>query len=170
MVTTGEDNSASIVPTIKQLVEQFVAAYNKGNSTVIGSLFAKDSVLMPPGEPPIKGNEEIKWRFHVFFDGFTFALRLDSLETYLVGDLCFDRGTYIAYALPVEGGVPRGGEGEYTFLFEEELPGSWKISAFGTSPSAGTLSDTDQLPTGDRLVATLADLRNSEVKGRRSEE
>lgn len=167
----AERESPAIIPTVKKLVEKFVSAYNQGNSSIIASLFTQDGVLMPPGEPPVSGQEEIKWRFHVFFDGFTFDLRLDSLETYFIGDLCFDRGVYTAYALPVEGGVPRGGGGEYTFLFEEELPGSWRISAFGTSPSMEAGTDTSEISSDAQrsyeLAATLVDLRNTELKGRR---
>jgi len=143
---------------MRKIVDEFVKAYNVGNAPHIASMFTEEGVLMPPNEPPVVGKESVRWRLQVFFDAFSFDMNLAPAENYFIGELGFERGTYTAYALSQDGGAPRGGQGEYMFLFEEQF-GSWKISAFGTSPSEMRQAEDWQY----KWACTLSDLRQSSI-------
>ena len=46
--------------TIEKLNQAFVGAFNKGDYAALGSMYAEDAYLLPPGSPMIKGRAGIQ--------------------------------------------------------------------------------------------------------------
>ncbi len=45
---------------IRDQVQAFAAAFNRGDAAAIASFHAEDAVVMPPGRPTVKGRENIQ--------------------------------------------------------------------------------------------------------------
>ena len=137
MYTRHEKTTAVDLAAIRQVVEDFLTAYNDADTERVCALLTPGAVLMPPDEPAVSGVDDVRNRIECFFSGFTFNLRCEARQTEVLGPVAFQRGSYTAFALLKEKSEPKGGYGEYILLFERQADNSWRIAAFGTAAAHG---------------------------------
>jgi uncharacterized protein (TIGR02246 family) len=137
-MTWHEKTTAVDLAAIRQVVDEFLSAYNDAEIERVCALLTPGAVLMPPNEPPVAGVDGVRRRIESFFSGFTFNLRFNARQTEVLGEIAFQRGSYTAFALlKDETTEPQGGYGEYILLFERQQDRSWRIAAFGTASAQG---------------------------------
>src|SRR5437016_1813562 len=54
-------------PALDKLAVEFQAAFNARDAAKIASMYTSDAVLMPPGEPMVKGRAEIEAHYRTGF-------------------------------------------------------------------------------------------------------
>jgi ketosteroid isomerase-like protein len=126
---TEDDDSSKAV---RQVVAEFLAAYNASDLDRICSLMTAGAILMPPDDPE-----------------FTFTVELYPKLTNIAGNVAYERGSYAAP------GEPKGGYGEYLMILERQLDGQWKIGAFGANAARG--ASPRNIAGPDRLLDLLED-------------
>jgi uncharacterized protein (TIGR02246 family) len=137
METRHEKATAVDLAAIRQVVDDFLSAYNDADTERVCALLTPGAVLMPRNEPAVSGVDDVRNRIECFFSGFTFNLRCEPRQTEVLGPVAFQRGSYTALAVLKEQGEPQGGHGEYILLFERQPDNSWRIAAFGTAAAQG---------------------------------
>lgn len=81
-------------PTLNKLAAEWEAAFNAKDAAKLGSMYAEDAVLMPAGEPMIRGRANIQARFKKDMDaGATIQLKPFSSE--IVGDMGYEAGASV---------------------------------------------------------------------------
>ena len=105
-------SSTSLKNAVDHVRDQHVAAVNAGDAEAATSLFAPESVFLPPGQPALEGTAAIRaWFTHVFanFRVEGFDLQPGAVEPH--GDLMIEHGGWKATFQPTDGspGVPAGG-------------------------------------------------------------
>ncbi len=155
----SEDAIKADAIAIRNVAEEFLAAYNAANLERVCLLLTEGAVLMPADEPAIAGKEQVRGRMECFFSDFSFTMRFTPKHTELMGDIAFERGTYSAFAvLKHQDCEPRGGYGEYLLLFERQplernAGGLWRIAAFGTAAAQGVPPQSIAAP--ERLLSMV---------------
>lgn len=114
---------------IQSLLEQHVAAANKGDLQGYGRTLAVDVVYMPPDSPAIIGRDQVLvWMGESFFGSFVppFQTRFDEVRS--LGTSAFARGSFI-FELATESGSERiMATGKFMNAFRKEEDGSWKYT------------------------------------------
>jgi ketosteroid isomerase-like protein len=163
MQTRPEKTTAVDLAAIRQLVHEFIAAYNDADIERVCALLTDGAVLMAPNEPAVSGVDDVRRRIESFFSGFTFNLRCEARQTEVLGAIAFERGSYTAFALlkKDEKGEPQGGYGEYILLFERQPDKSWRIAAFGTAAAQGVAPRNVAAP--ERLEEVVGGISDPET-------
>jgi len=116
--------TTSLKSIIGQLNEQFDAAFNRGDSATLASLYTPDGVLLPPGAVMQKGREAIA----VFWDGMAREygeLKLTTVDLKQYGDtMAREIGQ-----LTVKRKAPPEDElsGKYVVIWEK-IQDQWKLA------------------------------------------
>lgn len=118
--------SASDSVAVRRVAEGIVAADNARELSRVLLFYAPDAVLHPPGEPPVRGRDQIRPRYEGLFAGYDPEI-VTSLEAI---DLCGD----LAVVSGRNGGVLRGRNSvpdrplSDTFVMVlERVAGTWSI-------------------------------------------
>src|SRR5262245_34689368 len=128
MYTRHEKTTTVEVAAVRQVSDQFVAAYNDADIERVCALLTPGALFMSPNEPAISGVDGVRRRIESFFSGFAFNLRFDSRQVDILGPMALERGSYTAFAvLKDKMGKPQGGYGEYMMLFERQPDDTWRI-------------------------------------------
>ena len=122
---------------IRAVDEAWARAAKAGDGQAIAGLYATDAVLLPPGEPLVKG-EAAKKYWVDFANGFSGPTELNTMSVEGGGNVAAAVGTYRmaltprksgAKPLPVE-------EGKYIEVLKRQDDGSWKIAYDIWNPNA----------------------------------
>jgi hypothetical protein len=57
-MTTIAEVLSSVKSSVEDTRNRHVAAVNAGNADVATNLFAPEAIMLPPGQPPLKGTRE----------------------------------------------------------------------------------------------------------------
>ena len=110
--STNGRASTSLTEAVNRVRARHVVAINAGDTEAALSIFAVDAVVMPAGQPTLKGAAALRdWLTHVFAN-FTlqgFEIRPDVVEQY--GNTAIEHGNWKATLQPKSGspGAPVGG-------------------------------------------------------------
>ncbi|WP_431160164.1 YybH family protein [Flagellimonas beolgyonensis] len=125
---SGPEYSAAVKEIIDAKNAQVVAWYAAGEIDSAATVFAENSIQMPPNQPPLVGIEGYKagWKQNVQFGKWEFDLK--TTEVKASGDLATELGTYTLTFTPNETSpIPAmTDEGNYVVLWEK-IDGDWKI-------------------------------------------
>jgi ketosteroid isomerase-like protein len=122
---------------IAQVDTEFMAAFNSGDAAGCVAHAADDALLVPPGEPSVRGKDVMAAGFKELIDAGWTNLRLSSVETGSGGDLAYHVGKF-AYDAPTDDGGTKQETGNYVDIYKRQDGGSWKVHVtIFNSDSAG---------------------------------
>jgi uncharacterized protein (TIGR02246 family) len=122
---------------VRAVDAQWARAAKAGDGEAIAALYTTDAILLPPGEPMVKGDAAKKYWVD-FANGFSGPTELNTMAVEGGGDVATAIGTYKmsltprkadAKPLPTE-------EGKYLEVLKRQEDGSWKIIYDMWSPNA----------------------------------
>ena len=108
---------------------QWIEAWDKGDASLIASLFASDGVLLSRNGKFFKGPEQIFQRQKTVMEsaGKGVKATVTTVDLWLDGDLAYETGKY-SYKFQ-EKGQPVTEEGRYVTIWKRQSDGSWKIAS-----------------------------------------
>jgi uncharacterized protein (TIGR02246 family) len=122
---------------IRAIDAKWAQAAKAGDGQAIAALYVSDAVLLPPGEPMVKG-EAAKKYWVDFANGFSGPTELNTMAVEGGGDVATAIGTYSMTLTPRKTGakpLPTE-EGKYLEVLKRQDDGSWKIIYDMWSPNA----------------------------------
>lgn len=119
-----------MVERVREEIERanlrFGEGIRKADAAIVGSLYTKDTLLMPPNSETIRGREGTQ----KFWDG---AIRmgvkdaiLKTVELVAKGDTAEEIGNYTLRIHP-EGREPFEDKGKYVVLWKQDTDGKWRL-------------------------------------------
>jgi ketosteroid isomerase-like protein len=123
--------------SVRAVDAEWARAAEAGNGEAIGALYVSDAVLLPPGEPMVKGDAAKKYWVD-FTNGFSGPTELNTMAVEGGGDVATAIGTYKMSLTPKKAGakpLPTE-EGKYLEVLKRQDDGSWKIVYDMWSPNA----------------------------------
>ena len=124
MSATVEDQQTEI----RTLIETWEKSANARDASGIAALYAENATLLPPGQPAIKGRENIQAFWQGFFDAGASDAKLKSVEIAGSGAFVCEIGEYSAMMPQPTGGTARG-TGKYLVVWERQSDGKLKMVA-----------------------------------------
>ena len=119
----GEEFGMKDQAAIRQRSEAFVKAFNDKAIDQILTIYAENSVFMPPNQPVIRGKDTLKVFYGDLFKTGATNLKMDISEVSGHGPLAYQSGTY-EMELKASGGADRD-RGKYLFV-ARRLNGAWR--------------------------------------------
>jgi uncharacterized protein (TIGR02246 family) len=140
----GSDSSTASVSlseadkaSVRAVDAEWARAATEGNGEGLAALYAKDAVLLPPGEPMVKGDAAKKYWVH-FASAYAGPTELNTMAVEGSGDVVSAIGTYKMTLTPKKPGakpMPTE-EGKYLEVLKRQDDGSWKLIYDMWSPNA----------------------------------
>jgi ketosteroid isomerase-like protein len=131
VVTKAPDGKPSLMEAEAAFAR---AAEDLGAADSFHEYMTGDSLLLLPGEMPIKGNDAIKVHLLVNPPG-VFLFRVRDAQASESSDLGFTWGTYECQPKAPEDQRPRNRFGKYLTIWSKQADGSWKIQVHSQSPN-----------------------------------
>jgi len=131
---------------LREVVEDFVRAYNTGDVDRLMSAYADDFVDMPEGEPTLAGArayEDTSARLRDTFAKFTGNLNVQVEESVVFDDWAFDWGTLRVELQPKSGGEPVVVERRFLEIWRRQAGGEWKVARAMDNSAAGGARSLD---------------------------
>lgn len=123
--------------SVKAVDEEWARAAKAGDGQAIAALYTTDAVLLPPGEPIVKG-EAAKKYWVDFGNGYAGPTELNTMTVEGAGDVATAIGTYkmtMTEKKPGAKPLPTD-EGKYIEVLKRQPDGSWKIAYDIWNPNA----------------------------------
>ena len=123
--------------SVRAVDADWARAAKAGDGAAIAALYASDAVLLPPGEPMVKG-ESAKKYWVDFANGFSGPTELNTMAVEGGGGVASAIGTYKMSLTPRKAGakpLPTE-EGKYIEVLKRQDDGSWKIAYDIWNPNA----------------------------------
>ena len=125
--------SAVTVSTTRPAFEATTAAFHQALRTNdADELFryvADDVVMMPPGEPAVRGKDAMRVWYAAFLSQFrTSSLTLTDREVFLGDGWAVEMGRYEWGLMPVAGGDPVADRGNYMQIWKPQPDGTWRFA------------------------------------------
>jgi ketosteroid isomerase-like protein len=115
------------VDQIKQMVQNFVAAYNAKDVAKIGTFFSANAALMPANQSTLRGIDSVKgyYESRVKDEGAK-DLAIEPITVEGHGPLGFVAGTFTLNFQPPDGGPARHDRGKVIWIVHK-YAGQWKF-------------------------------------------
>jgi uncharacterized protein (TIGR02246 family) len=126
LVAVGSHAQRKTDPALDKLAVEFEAAFNARDASKIASMYTDDAVLMPPGEPMIKGRTNIEAHYRRAFRGTFSDMKVLPFESMTSGTLAFEAGVS-TLVVPGPDGRSRTPAGKYVIVYKRVGSG-WKIA------------------------------------------
>jgi uncharacterized protein (TIGR02246 family) len=126
MQTCQPDTPA--VRDLRAVATGIVAADNRRDIERVLDYYTADAVLMPPGEAPVRGRDNIRPRYEALFASFAPEIEAQIDEACAGDGMGFVRGRNGGRLVPRGSGDPRMLDDAYLMLLRLEPGGLWKIS------------------------------------------
>jgi uncharacterized protein (TIGR02246 family) len=120
----ADGSAGAAIRDIRREIEQ---AENAGDAGAFGRPLADDVAMVPADGPRRSGINEVVEFHRDHFDTYDIDVSFDIEKICVVGDLAIERGSYSATLVPVEGGDPRDGGGDYLYVYERQPDSGWQI-------------------------------------------
>ncbi len=112
-----------------QMNRDFAAALNAKDAALAASYYAEDAVLIPPGEPLVRGRAAIEAYWKVAIDsGGVRDASVETIDAKSSGDQGYEIGTYVLTANGPDGEALQD-HGRYIELLERGEDGRWYSTA-----------------------------------------
>ena len=116
------------IDAIDGVLEEYIAAANRGDVEGWSATFAEDAIYLPPNQAEVNGKEAIRsWVVNSFFDPFDIQLSASSQEVEVAGDWAFARGTYNLSLTPKAGGQVIEDSGKFIDILRRQPDSNWKF-------------------------------------------
>jgi ketosteroid isomerase-like protein/quercetin dioxygenase-like cupin family protein len=120
---------SSLTRAVDQTRERHVAAINTEDIDTATSLFAPEAIMLPPGQPALKGTAAINAWFTQVFAAFRvqgFTLRPGPLEEH-GGEIAIEHGEWSATFAPKDGSPATPAGGTYLTVYSRVADGSVRM-------------------------------------------
>jgi ketosteroid isomerase-like protein len=115
------------VDQIKQMVQQFVAAYNTRDLAKIGTFYSANAALMPANRSTLRGVESVKGYYDVRFkEEGARDLAIEPLTVEGHGTLGYVAGTFSLNLQPPDGSAARHDRGKVLWIVHR-YGTQWKV-------------------------------------------
>ena len=104
---------------------RYLKAINDGDIATLSSLTNDDHMMIAPNRPPITGKAANDAANDRTFQRSRIDETWVPLETVVVGDLAYQRGTFTVIATPRTGGTARTTHGNFMRIYRRKPDGSW---------------------------------------------
>lgn len=106
----------------EKLAETWQAAYNAGDLDAVAGMYMEDGMRMPPDAPMVSGRDAIRAQLQAGADGGMAAVKIEMVETKVMGEMGFARGTFIG--MDAEGNTIAQGKWANASKF---VDGKWQV-------------------------------------------
>ena len=114
---------------IRALAEAWHDGWVTGDADALLALYSADPVLLPQGQPAVRGREAILGMYRAAFEEFVIAGGGEILGLGVDGDLGYFWSTYALKATSRGGdGEPVEDSGNSLFIVRRQPDGSWKVT------------------------------------------
>jgi uncharacterized protein (TIGR02246 family) len=120
---------------IRALIANWERAAAARDARGVAALYAEDATLLPPGQPAIKGRQNIQNFWQGFFDLGASDARINPVEIRGSDPFVYEIGEYSAM-MPQPTGGTAPGNGKYLVVWERQSDGSLKMVADMFSPNS----------------------------------
>jgi uncharacterized protein (TIGR02246 family) len=111
----GEEFGMKDQATIRSRTDAFVKAFNDKDVAQVLSIYAENSVFMPPNQPIIRGKDALKTFYDDLLKSGATNLKLNVAEVSGHGPLAYESGTYEMDVAPPSGTASHD-RGKYLFV------------------------------------------------------
>ena len=119
------------VEAIRSTNDEYVLAVMANDLDGWLAFWTDDAVWMYDGMPALTGKDANRPGFEEESGAFNFeAFNINSEETVVSGDWAYDRGTFTATSVPVDGGESVQVDAKYLVIMRRQADGSWKYARF----------------------------------------
>jgi uncharacterized protein (TIGR02246 family) len=122
------DLSSADEAAIRAVDSAWGRAASAGDADALTALYTSDATLLPPNEPPARGEAVKKYNANLA-KGFSGSVELTTEAVEGRGDLAYSVGTYRATLTPRKAGakpLPTD-DGKFLEVLKKQADGSWKI-------------------------------------------
>jgi ketosteroid isomerase-like protein len=120
--STAADEAA-----ITEFNKVYLKAINDGDSATLASLTTAEHIMIAPGRPPIVGKEANDAANARAAQMFKIEETWAPQETFISGDLAYQRGTFTVAATPKAGGATRNTRGTFLRIYKRQPDGAWRM-------------------------------------------
>ena len=120
--STAQDEAA-----ITEFNKHYLKAINDGDSATLASLTTPEHIMIAPGRPPIVGKEANDAANARVAQTFKIVETWAPIETFISGDLAYQRGTFTVAATPKAGGTTRDTRGTFLRIYKRQPNGEWRM-------------------------------------------
>ena len=113
---------------VQEADERWIAAFNRGDVDAVVALYAPDVVVMPPGEPSLRGRETVRRWLSEFFDRHTARQSLVNDEIVVAGDWAWMRGHFSLLVAARDGTGELRRHGKHLVIWRRQDDGSWRAA------------------------------------------
>ena len=116
------------IQAIKQLAADWRSGWLTGDVDLLLSLYADEPVLMPQGQPIVRGKDAIRPLYQAVLKELAIKSEGTLMEVEASGDWGYFWSTYKLTATPKAGGASMASEGKSLFIVKRQPGGAWKIA------------------------------------------
>ena len=120
----GEEFGMKDQAVIRERSEAFVKAFNEKAVDQVLTIYAENSVFMPPNQPIIRGKDALRTFYDDLLKAGATNLRLEAAEVSGHGPLAYQSGTYEMDYKPASGATTHD-RGKYLFVLRR-LNDAWR--------------------------------------------
>ena len=147
---------------VRTQIEEWTDAWSTADLEKIVSVYAADSVRIPPNEAAEEGKDAIRASFLKMLDEYTVEPTIDIVDLRVSGDLAYVRSAYSVTLTPKEDGDPLRDSGSWVVVFQRQPDGAWRvISDIWNSDNPPSGEPTTSKEIRNRQVVTIAFIMHS---------
>ena len=120
--STAQDEAA-----ITEFNKHYLKAINDGDSATLASLTTPEHIMIAPGRPPLVGKEANDAANARVAQTSKIEETWAPIETFISGDLAYQRGTFTVAATPRAGGTTRNIRGTFLRIYKRQPNGEWRM-------------------------------------------
>ena len=120
-----EVTKSATAEELSQMNRDFAAALNNKDAVAAANLYTEDATLLPPGEPPVSGRENIRKYWEGAIGAGAFDVSVATTSTGSHGDIGYEVGRFRMSIKAADGSVTVE-NGKYVELLKRMEDGTWK--------------------------------------------
>ena len=125
---TSQISSAADEDAIRRMATQYTQAVEKADLEKFLSFYADSIVVMPPGQPVMRGRQAAKAFAEPLFDQFVMQESISYDELHVDGDWAAGRFSYTFSVTPKTGGATTTERGKAMVWLKRTASGVWQFS------------------------------------------
>jgi ketosteroid isomerase-like protein len=123
---SAQHDGAADAAAVRQVLAEISSTFNAREYEAMLALYREDVIVSATGAPDTIGRTAWRERLKGWPTGVAMNLRFDTQELEIVGDLAYERGTFVVTA-PDAAGAPQAlFEGRHIHIFKRDPDGAWR--------------------------------------------